>query len=70
MKHKVTCRLCEASVAIEALPDGRFPIAPLNGWRYNSEDGWRCPEHFKPDWPTSPTPKSTRSDHQFDHQSS
>ena len=45
----VECRDCGDTTKLKRDPDAldRVLLDALTGWRFDTENGWRCPDHFK-----------------------
>lgn len=44
------CTCCGKTIFLQPARKGAsvfFPLAGLAGWRFDTENGWRCPDHFK-----------------------
>ena len=48
---RVECNACEKTTELKRDPDAldRVLLAALKGWRFDTENGWRCADHFSID---------------------
>jgi hypothetical protein len=46
------CRTCGDLKPLNEASKNTIDIRDAKGWRYDTENGWRCPKHF-----TDPTPE-------------
>lgn len=46
--HPVQCRKCGTVVNLPISAGGlTASIAPLAGWTFDTDNGWRCPDHIE-----------------------
>lgn len=44
------CKICGARVVLQPSRKGQTAMVALagaEGWRFDTDNGWRCPEHFQ-----------------------